>query len=81
MLLLGIPLDLGSPAFIHRKFRGLPAFEVPRNIPTNTFALPDGLRCLGSVIFNNPQAMSLASPNSAYEIDVPEPDVPTILCA
>ena len=33
MLLLGIPLDLGSPAFIHRKFRGLPAFEPRKTSP------------------------------------------------
>jgi hypothetical protein len=81
MLLLGIPLDLGSPAFIHRKFRGLPAFEVPRNIPTTRSRFQMGYVAWVQVIFNNPQAVILASPNSAYEIDVPEPDVPTILCA
>jgi hypothetical protein len=32
------------------------------------------------VIFNDPQAVSLSWRNSAYEIDVPEPGVPTILC-
>ena len=38
------------------------------------------LRWLGQVIFNDPQAVSLSWRNSAYEIDVPEPGVPTILC-
>ncbi len=49
--------------------------------PRYTFVLPDGYVGWVQVIFNDPQAVSFAWRNSAYEIDVPEPGVPTILCA
>ena len=45
---------------LHRaKFRGLPAFEVPRNIPTTRSRFQIGYVAWVQVIFNNPKAMSL----------------------
>jgi hypothetical protein len=80
MLLLGIPLDLGRPALFIASFAVcLPSN--PAKHPHYTFVFLDGYVGWVEVIFNDPQAASLAWRNSAYEIDVPEPGVPTTLCA
>jgi hypothetical protein len=68
------------PALIHREFRGVPAFKSHKTFPLHVRA-SRWLRWLGSLIFNDPQVVSFAWHKSAYEIDVPEPGVPAILCA